>query len=446
MPIDELCVHEPGQALTRPDARGGFVLVGVVMFVLALTILGMSLFAISGYEATFLGESRDETAALYQAEGGVDMVCQILAQAGDSLASAHLAEGYAGVLHAVAYQTNSLNETDSTHAIDFGSPVTVVVTALDGDQTRTVSGRFIPKPAVDYYKRLFTVSGTQVSLSPSTGTLLIPVSIYIETQGISEPVNSRLHTVRPAPSDEVWQASTTDSTWIQRTAWSKTRPLLLGSVPVPNTADLYARQIASGTPYAPQQIDSTLIFNQHAGAVGYYVTPANSDSNYSFAYSAGGTLELNVKGTVVWMLPRGFRSDNQVNVQAYDSSPTTLVMVGSPNPLRTGAGNDPRIGLWFFGGINVAPGVSIILVSDGQVNIEGNNSGNASVAAANMSVFSEGLYLMGPKAPFFLDFSHPTSMDALIGNLESIGALPGATGAAPAAFTLIPGSWQDATP
>jgi len=43
-------MHDPGRegpALERQER--GFMLVGVVMFMLALTILGMSLFALSSY-------------------------------------------------------------------------------------------------------------------------------------------------------------------------------------------------------------------------------------------------------------------------------------------------------------------------------------------------------------------------------------------------------------
>ena len=40
-----------------PGEASGFVLVGVVMIALALTILGLSLFSLSGYESQFLDRS-----------------------------------------------------------------------------------------------------------------------------------------------------------------------------------------------------------------------------------------------------------------------------------------------------------------------------------------------------------------------------------------------------
>ncbi len=57
---------------TRPER--GFVLVAVVMFVLALTILGFSLYGLSSYEGQFLSRSLATQQSLYRAEGGQELV------------------------------------------------------------------------------------------------------------------------------------------------------------------------------------------------------------------------------------------------------------------------------------------------------------------------------------------------------------------------------------
>ena len=57
----------------------GFVLVGVVMFVLALTILGLSLFALSSYEAQFQTSSYLSGQAFNVAQSGVEHVKFVLA-------------------------------------------------------------------------------------------------------------------------------------------------------------------------------------------------------------------------------------------------------------------------------------------------------------------------------------------------------------------------------
>src|SRR5262245_6741389 len=63
--------------MKRPTApwlksERGFVLPGVVMFVIVLTILGLSLFALSSYEAQFMNATLDETQAFYLANGAID--------------------------------------------------------------------------------------------------------------------------------------------------------------------------------------------------------------------------------------------------------------------------------------------------------------------------------------------------------------------------------------
>jgi hypothetical protein len=57
-----------------PEDDRGFVIVGVVMFVLALTILGLSLFSLSSYESQFLNRSlaREQACGLQHPFGGVD--------------------------------------------------------------------------------------------------------------------------------------------------------------------------------------------------------------------------------------------------------------------------------------------------------------------------------------------------------------------------------------
>jgi len=55
----------------RSEASG-FVLVGVVMFVLALVILGLSLFSLSSYEGQFVERTKESDAAFYAASSGIE--------------------------------------------------------------------------------------------------------------------------------------------------------------------------------------------------------------------------------------------------------------------------------------------------------------------------------------------------------------------------------------
>jgi hypothetical protein len=186
-------------------------------------------------------------------------------------------------------------------------------------------------------------------------------------------------------------------------------------------------------------------FDKHAaGTVGYYQTPV-PDANYSF-YESNYSIELDVQGTAVWELPEGFRGDQEVTVRSTGPGAGTLVIVGSPNPGRTGQYNDPVIGVWFFGGLNVPDNTSVILVSDGQVNIERDNNATHNEQAIRLSVYSNGLYLMGPRLGDHSRLDHLADMDSAIDDLESVDALPRPTGAVPGLFTLLRGSWRDLTP
>ena len=59
---------------------GAVAVWGVVMFVLALTILGISLFGLSSYEAQFFGTSSDGSQAFYSAVGGIERAKFVLAR------------------------------------------------------------------------------------------------------------------------------------------------------------------------------------------------------------------------------------------------------------------------------------------------------------------------------------------------------------------------------
>ncbi len=60
------------RASPSAGAQRGFALVGVVMFILVLTILGLSLFSLTGYESQFMQRSLDRAEAFHAAAGGLD--------------------------------------------------------------------------------------------------------------------------------------------------------------------------------------------------------------------------------------------------------------------------------------------------------------------------------------------------------------------------------------
>ena len=103
-------------ALPLPPARDerGFILVGVVTFMLALTILGLSLFALSTYEAQFFYSSAAREQSLQNSESGMEVVKALLDAAPAQLQVAHLAEGQSGITRAIAFQQRSASAADTT--------------------------------------------------------------------------------------------------------------------------------------------------------------------------------------------------------------------------------------------------------------------------------------------------------------------------------------------
>ncbi len=417
----------------------GFVLIGVIIFVLALSILGMSLYAVSGYEAAFLGQSHDDNGALYSAQGGLDMVRELLAVPPYRMAIAHSIEDTLGIVSARAWQRMPGGAINDTGVVDFASDsaVTVVVTARAGSQSRQIQASYLPHFQRDFYRRLFTLSGTSLRIWPPQWW---PGSVYIDWL-----TGTTSATVEMGPDTPVLQHSA-DQSWTSRVIWDATPSVGVDTIPAPDVSGYYASHpTAYAAVEAPNGTGHSLTFTAHtAGTIGYYRSPQPA-GDYSY-YESGSTLDLYVEGTVVWELPLGFRCDGVTTVHSV-GGPATLVIVGSPNLNRVSAYSDPYIGLWFFSGLNVQSGVSVVLASDGQVNVERNNSayGNVVQSASALAVYCPSVFLGGPVNGRSV-FDHPESMDAIIADLESADALPQPRNAAPQGFTMVRGSWQDTTP
>ena len=187
----------------------GFVLVGVVMFVLALTILGLSLYAISGYEGQFLTDTQAEEQALFRAEGGMAMAQSLLQVPPYSLTQSHYAEGYEGVERATAWQIrNSL--PDSTGNIDWTKNIFLRISTRVGNQTRVVEQEFTPQQRYSPYRRLFTAR--EIDYTPADG------------DGRNRTDSAHLN----GPRQAVWQwvQNSSDTSWVRDVNWDSGRPML----------------------------------------------------------------------------------------------------------------------------------------------------------------------------------------------------------------------------
>jgi hypothetical protein len=141
-------------------AEGGFVIIGVVMMVLALTIIGISLYGLSGYESQFFFTTVTERQALYRASGGIEIVKKLLTTPLGSppeynLANAGLALGREGIISAVAWQSDT---SHTSGVIDWAQDVNIKVSVQVLGETRTVQGSYHATNPRSPYHELFTTS------------------------------------------------------------------------------------------------------------------------------------------------------------------------------------------------------------------------------------------------------------------------------------------------
>ncbi len=426
----------------RSDERG-FLLVGVIVFVLALTILGLSLYELSSYEAVFLGQSRGGNRALYRAQGGLEMVKSVLALPPYQLATADSIVGHEGIVRVNAWQRRTNGTIDSTGYINWGDTVSVYVEAVDGGVHRMLRADYQPQPRNDFYKRLFTVAGTSVATSPGTqpGSVYIDAGFHMVTLG------------GVGDSCRVWQTSPDQSWTSPPLTWLTPRALRIGSVPLPDLTSYYASPTHAPAAGAPAQLVTGPVIdlrfdaqNATPSGLAYYTTPDNSDSDFSFAWN--GDANLWVAGTAVWILPRGVRFVELATVRALRPGTNTLVIVASPEPGRdeNASYTSKDVGMIFVGGLDSPDSVNVVLASDGDVDILQVNGATISTALPRLSIYSGALRLRSPGSGT-MHLGHDPAMDAAIDFLQANDALPHGLGStAGGQFTFLKGSWRDLTP
>lgn len=435
--------------LHPPADERGFILVGVVTFMLALTILGLSLFALSSYEAQFFVASAAREQSLQNSESGMELVKALLAAPGSQaqLEYAHRAEGQMGVTRAMAYQQRSAdpNDTTSTGPVNWDSTLVIVVAARSGGVERTLQARYIPSATEDPYQRLLAAG----------------LGVSVNTKNSASPSVLQL-------SGHVWHpvASDADTSWTDDVDWPTGRPIERGTPPTP-LADVFVQghlpaqdpSSASGTNLADHteyEIDFvgsklfTTFFQSPPSPTNAGETGDPQHNAYSFYI--GDKLDLLVQGVAVWVVGsatagglQGVCFKNRVRVRPIDPSvPSTLVIVAMANQRDPGYENRA---IWFRGGLDVS-GVQVYLVSQGDVSIVHDNNADKSNSAGTVSIVAGGhVEIGGPDSgqTFQLGYD-PTTMDALADELLGLGALPQLMGGTGANFVVARQTWLETTP
>jgi hypothetical protein len=430
----------------RPAAgEHGFVLVGVVMFVLALTIMGLTLFDLSGYEAQFFERSVDEAQAYQVAMGGVEWVQWALGTDNDMRVVRNTPLP-AGVTYARArYADNK----DSTAApIDWSGARAIEVRVLSQHHMarRMVEVRFTPRPPRDYWKRLMSLSGR---------LRVVPTFQYP-----SQPVVNRSNQVWLWGS--MWQ-NDADTTWLSiiNAASDVRHPIQLRAplAPVPplDLTAFFAQHWASATevPPLPASNNRYDLDDGNPAEVHFYRTTYNAANGWEWSIRndiATDKPTVRIRGRVVWMLERGAFFAQPLRVSGHENATLTIVAGPSLDPTKPA--------LQFFGGLESAER-PLFLASSADVsiflyNVSTKPAGYDEYALIQrLSIVARDVELMGPEPAgggMMRLFHDPASNSDLnraggvIDQLYADGALPIPTGGVlRGTLTPMAGTWREVT-
>lgn len=422
-----------------PPAERGFMLVGVILFVLVLTVLGLSLFSLSSIESQFFHRSRDKARAFQAAMGGIERARFAIISNGH-LENVKTSLAPAGVTYAVAWQNNRDDSTGSCW--NSTDPVTVRVLAEVGNDREMLEANFHPQAGAGLYKRLMSLYG-ELSVSTMAGSPPYDRLSYTLLNGeIRKRGPNLLGPWGPANPDVD----------------------VLATIPLPDlTGSWWTSRMALATEVnelneGPNGSGIRNTWHLHAGAgnIRYFFTNEGPGVSADDDFSVSGTSSspptyFDVSGTAIWLLPRGAHFQPHVWV----SGSGTLVIVARPSP-TAGAGL-AGLGLGFRGSIE-SSNVNVILVSSGDVRIE-HDLGRTydSAAIPYLSVFARDCQIMGPatpplSSPDYLTLTHTPgdSRDGPGGIIEQLlaaNALPNAGAGAGTRGTLTPiaGTWRRVT-
>jgi len=420
----------PAPFRTPPPRERGFVLVGVVMFVLALTILGLSLFSLSSFEAQFLGRSAHDSQAFHYAAGGLERAKFVLAQTGNL---GKVGEGISAAtpLEGVVY-ASAVQNGDSTGLVHWSPdlPITITVRARDHDVERALQANYMPNVVWNPYKYLLATH------QPSG-------AVWVQASGGS-PATDRNRSVNL--DGRVWQNDHGSPNGLGTAGYTTlleafpSGGVKLDSVPELDVRGFITEHALLATPLS----GAGVLWQLHATGVSYFKT----DEAGAFSLRVGSDATISVRDTAVWLFPRGVRFDGMVSVTA--ASPgACLIIVANHN----GTYVDPydhlpyfETAAWFFGGLQ-STSVPVIIATQDEVRLEQFNRSDVSTGVGYLSMYAGFAFLMGPQAtPGYrmrLHHAVPYENDYLIDRLVAQGALPGSEVLTPGRFKLAAGSWQE---
>lgn len=409
--------------------EGGFILLGVVMFMLALTILGLSLFSLSSYESQFFQTGLAREQAMQRSESGLELVKALLTATPNRLENATAAVGQYGITHAMAYQWRSSNANDTTSrgTINWDSTVVIVVTSRDHGQSRTVQSRFRPGPPRNPYTNLVTCAGTILASTQNSP------NATLEFQG------------------KVWQrvTSSADTSWTPRVQWTSGRPFISGTPPgVLGNSYVNTRLSSASLPTAWDANRCTMTLRNTGTSPAFFRVPASptggsNRTEYSqYGFFTDNATTISVSGTCILMAPAGLCMRDRVTFAPEPGSSGLLVIVAKPNGVAPGTTNRA---LWFESGVQILDptNMKVVLVSEGDIALQAiRNVENRDLMALSI-VAGGNVELMGPSNGKLWRMAHTTAMDAVLDDLVARGALPLFSGGTRTTYAYQNASWKE---
>jgi hypothetical protein len=434
-------------AAPRPGERG-FMLVGVVMFIVVLTILGLSLFSLSGFESQFLERSLDRQRAFYAATGGIERAKYALLvnkNKGD------VKNGMSdGVILATAWQHP--DKADSGAALETNQVVTVRVVADVNGQRELVESRFLYTEPTQLYKRLLTLSGGLLLYAMNDDT---PPASVLGTTRLSGHVWSNQPLTNLGYLDPIGTNLTVDNPG--------------GTVPTPDAPGFIAQHIndpgigdfddfGSGVISLATGNDADISYfrTQTTSPHATHDIDGNGTPDYSFFTSSSNTrIVLSGTGTAICLFPHGVRFDPLFEVEG---DPRAMLVIVAGDNLSTA---EPNQGVILYGGSTSAltqgsalAGPGVILVSEKDVTIK-HFKENLDLGSTTpyLSIFARNAQLYGPRSsalpPQDLTLTHMQGdfRDVPHGRIDwlvSQHVLPNATGEV-GSLALQHGTWRQIT-
>lgn len=411
------------------------MLVGVIMFALILSILGLSLFSLSSFESQFFFKSYDRTQSLQSAIGGIQQARYVLASTADlSRVGQNLPSNQ--VIWARAKQGADYDSGDSTGNLSGGGgPIWIRALAEVNGERQLVEARFNYSPGNEIYKRLMTLTGDlSVAVTDSGGTNRINQTVL---------------------EGEIWKLGGSPGPW-PTGCLPEVRPA--GSIPTPDVeGSWWSSRYGSATFVlaTPGALPNDRVWNLNlSSGLTYYKTEDGLSPEWSLYRTNAGRAEIRVTGTAVWLLKDGLRIEPCARIVGSGPGVATLIIVTRPLPGRTG--DEANVGTLFYGGIETS-NCNLILVSSGTVKLEhdlSNQDGDLGVTSDYLSIFAQNCRVMGTWAIGSyanLRYTHAVG-DArddageLIDDLIEQGALPNGSSSGPTRLDLVAGSWRQLQP